>query len=78
MLFNDVLLSCGKFSLMDSLQLRNVLAVTTSCYEFCETITNQKDLIKLIFKTLQQAIFLPENIGHENNNRNTKMIGNNG
>jgi hypothetical protein len=77
MLFTDVLLSCGKFSLTDSLQLRNVLSVSTSCNELCETNTNQKDLIKLIFKTFQKAIFLLQNIGHENNKRNIKMIGNN-
>lgn len=62
---------------MDSLQLRNVLCVGTGCYELCETTTNQKDLIKLVSKTLLQAIFLLQNIGHENNNINTKMIGNN-
>ena len=67
-----MLLSCGKFNPMDSLQLRNVLYVGTSCYELCETTTNQKDLIKLISKTVPQAIFILEIIGHENNNRNTK------
>ena len=71
-----MLLSCGKFNLTDSLQLRNVLSVGTSSYELCETM-NHKDRVKLIFKTLLQAIFLLENIGHENNNRNTEMIGNN-
>jgi len=72
MFFTDMLLSCGKFNLMDSSQLRNVLCVCNSCYEQCETTTNQKDLMKLISKTLLEAIFLLENIGHENNNRNTK------
>jgi len=73
----EMLLSCGKFNLMDSLQLRNVLSVGTSCYELCETTTNQKDLIKLISKMLLQATFLVENIGHGNNNRDTRTIVNN-
>jgi hypothetical protein len=77
MFFTDMLLCCGIFNLTDFLQLRNVLSARTRCYELCETTTNQKYLIKIISKTLLQAIPLLENIGHKNNKRNTRMIDSN-